>query len=108
MLTASFEDLLRQIVREELEKVVERLLAARPATGGDDFLTKTQAAALAAVSPATIDKWKAAGLKVQGEGRNLRIARADLLAFIARPRTSENDSVKSKAIALFEKGRRLG
>lgn len=71
------EDDLRRILREELRS----LLGERPPAQDDRRVTRTEAAAAAGVSPATLDAWADAGrLKRYGEGRNIRFSLCAVLA----------------------------
>lgn len=68
------ENTIRRVVREEL--------AAREAGqgGGAELLTIAEAAALRRVGVTTIRKWMKSGtLKRYGEGRCVRVSRAELL-----------------------------
>lgn len=64
-------DDVRQIVREELERLL----------GGPAVMTTEQAAVYAGVSAKTIRNWVGEGLRVEKKGRRLVIRREDLDSF---------------------------
>lgn len=86
IIAETVEDRLRVVVREELQAIIGELRAA--AGGAEDELDTAAAAARAEVTPDTIRDWvKRRGLPARRApgGRDLRIRRADLDAFLASP-----------------------
>ena len=81
------ERALREIVAEELRRVLreEGSQAARPANDGE-YLPVAEAAARAAVAPATIRVWMAQGrLNRYYAGRELRVRSSELAALMRKP-----------------------
>ena len=81
------ETALRQIVAEELRRVLreERGERQRPANDGE-YLPVAEAAARAAVAPATIRVWMAQGrLGRYHAGRELRVRGSELVDLMRRP-----------------------
>jgi hypothetical protein len=81
------EHALRQIVAAELRRVLreERDASGRPANDGE-YLPEAEAAARAAVTPATIRVWMAQGrLRRYYAGRELRVLGTELLTLMRRP-----------------------
>lgn len=88
------EELIREIVRDELRKH-----APRPREARDEFLSTAEAARVAEVSPHTIRRWvKAAKLSRAAAGRELRISRAELEAFL-RHGAREDEDVSPEQLA---------
>jgi hypothetical protein len=81
------EQALRQIVADELRRVLreERGGGGRPANDGE-YLPVAAAAALAAVTPATIRVWMAQGrLRRYYAGRELRVLGSELAGLMRKP-----------------------
>lgn len=89
MISPSIEDVFRRIVREENERLEQRLRAQfGSGAAEDELLTPEEAAAVAKVSPATLRRWTSSrGLRKCGSGRAVRIRRGDLVAFLSGGRT---------------------
>jgi hypothetical protein len=66
-------DDVRAIVREELERALQRL-----GPGAPDVMDTVQAAAYARRSTKTIRKWARAGMPHKVEGRQIMVKRSDL------------------------------
>lgn len=84
-----FESELRRLIREEVTRAFREASQAQPsgasAAAADELVSVTVAAAIGSYSPATIRKWiKAGQLRSYGEGRNVRVSRADLFAHLKR------------------------
>lgn len=107
MLTATFEDVLRRIVREELEALAERLAALARPQPTSDLLTLDEAAALSTFSPQKVRALQRRGqLKTLGDARSVRVSRADLLAYLERRSDAHGYDPEAKAIELRAKVRR--
>src|SRR5258708_33754241 len=88
------EAALRQIVVEELRRVLreEQSGAGRPANDGE-YMPVAEAAARAAVTPATIRVWMAQGrLHRYYAGRELRVLGSELVALMRRPAKAASTS----------------
>lgn len=106
-----FREWLRGLLREELTRMVAELRATtalpQPSAPGD-YLATTDAAKLAGVEPATIRDWvRRKDLSRNFAGRELRIRRAELEAFLASGRRSDRErSVDAIAARMLNKGRK--
>jgi hypothetical protein len=105
------EAALRQIVGEELRRVLrEERTGGRPANDGE-YLPVAEAAARAAVTSATIRVWMAQGrLHRYYAGRELRVLGAELTTLMRRPPANARGEVEStpeeEAARYLEKRRR--
>lgn len=83
-----FEEMVRRVLREELQQLLSVVLPQ--AQQADRRVTRTEAAAAAGVSPATITAWAAEGrLRRYGEGRNQRFSMAEVLTVQPKPEESK-------------------
>jgi excisionase family DNA binding protein len=70
----------------ELEQMIRRVVREERGSGSDELITIAQAAALANYGVTKIRGWLKAGtLKRYGEGRGVRINKAQLLEVLANP-----------------------
>jgi excisionase family DNA binding protein len=107
------EDVVRQIIREEVQRAVRDVMvpAGPPSSSDDELMSITQAAALVSTSPNTIRRWLNAGrLHRLGGGRSPRVSKAELLRLqhqSVAPRTgaiTEADA-EDKALTLLKERR---
>jgi excisionase family DNA binding protein len=79
----ALRELIRDVVREELTAL---------GASHSGYLSVTDAAALASVTPDTVRSWIAAGrLRRYSAGRCLRVLRSELETYLARPAGSDRD-----------------
>lgn len=105
----SLEETLRQLLREELERIEARLaerVAARLETlatqpRGDRLLRPEEAAKLTGYSRDTIAKWARTGmLKRYGTARALRVSYQELQDLLAKGvSVAQNDDVETDALS---------
>jgi hypothetical protein len=103
------EQALRQIVAEELRRVL-REERGRPSNDGE-YLPVAEAAARAAVAPATIRTWMTQGrLRRYYAGRELRVLASELVTLMRTPLGSNHGerrpTPEEEAAAYLEKRRR--
>jgi hypothetical protein len=80
------EQVLRQIVAEELRRVLREEHAAKRPANDVEYLPVAAAAARAAVAPGTIRAWMAQGrLRRYRAGRELRVMASELSALMRSP-----------------------
>lgn len=111
-LELALRDLLRDVIRDEVraairEELASVLAAAPVASGGtQEYLTTDEAASMARVEPATIREWVRRGdLRRHQAGRELRVRRDELAAFLASGRRSEAEhNVESLAAKILQRG----
>lgn len=105
----TLDALLRDILRDEIRTVVrEELRAQAPQSAPDELISITQAAAQTGYSTSTIRKWFDDGsLKRYGEGRNVRVNKAELFAKLApKPAAPGSErAVNDKAAAIVARFR---
>jgi hypothetical protein len=108
------ERALREIVADEIRRVLreERAVAGKPANDVE-YLPVAQAAARAAVAPATIRAWMAQGrLGRYHAGRELRVMASELTALMRRPAVrsggteDERPTPEEQMARYFERRRR--
>lgn len=89
----SFEETIRQVLREEIalatSGISDRLAALERRAGGqttEAYLSTRSAAKIADATPATIRDWVAAGhlKRYGGDDTNLRVKASELYAFLER------------------------
>lgn len=79
----NLDETLRTIVREEIRAALREVGGVQPAA--TELLTITQAAEVANVHRATVQRWLKAGqLQRRGSGRLTRVARSDVMEVLAR------------------------
>lgn len=104
---SEFESALRRIVREEMRAVVtEEMKKAPPSSSTEERLTIKEAAMIAKVSEKTVRNWLSADhLTTYHAGRQLRVDRAQLDAFMAAgpKRSTEDDTPERLAILAFRR-----
>ncbi len=105
---AVLRDEMRIVVREELRSALDEIRTSAPAATADEFLSVKKAAALAGVCPSTVRGWlRQEHLKRYGTARLPRIRRAELVAFLAHPRSPEAPaSIHEQAEAILSRLRR--
>lgn len=82
---ADFEENIREVVRDELRKMI-----ARP---DDEYLSTKDAARLAKVAIGTVRRWIAQGsLREHRAGRVIRVSRADLERWLRTHRPADDSS----------------
>ena len=104
---ASLEDMLRTLIREELDALKHDLLAelrhALPPTRSantPEYLTTEEAAELAGVTPATIREWiKSGTLRERRAGQKLLIKTTELHAHLAGELEPDEDVVVERELA---------
>jgi hypothetical protein len=106
------EQALRQIVAEELRRVLREERGTGGAAARDgEYLPVAQAAARAAVAPATIRSWMAQGrLRRYYAGRELRVLATELVTLMRTPSGGNHGerrpTPEEEAAAYMEKRRR--
>jgi excisionase family DNA binding protein len=94
------EGALRALVSEEVRRALREELARAP--GQDEFLPVTDAARIAAVHADTIRAWIAMGRLVRySAGRELRVKRSDLEAFLRSGPAADTDISPEQAARRF-------
>jgi excisionase family DNA binding protein len=91
---------------EELEQIIERAvrrtLELRPPASPDDYLTADEAAGIAKVDASTIREWIRDGkLAARHAGSRVRLRRADLDAYLARPPEAPAESMEAAVARLL-------
>lgn len=107
----TIEDTIRAVVREELQRVLhEELRAAFAETSppdADGYFSIASAAAFAEVHPDTVRAWvKSGALPEHRAGRELRVLRSELRAFLAAGRSAARLSAEEEAAAILARRRR--
>lgn len=107
----SIEDDIRRVVREEVRAAVREALAdvgkALTPPVDDGYLSVEKAAELAEVHPDTIRAWIKAGRLVRHQaGRELRVRRSELHAFLACEKASERATPEAEAAGILARRRK--
>ena len=101
----TFEDTIRQIVREEIRAAIGES-SGRGTSSGDDLITIEEAAVIARRTAATIRGWQDSGkLKRHGQGRHRLVSRAQLRQ-VLEGKTDEQVDEEAVALRILEGGRR--
>ncbi len=107
------DDALREIIGEELRRVLREELAARgelvrPVASADDFLSIKAAAQVAQVSPGTVRSWvREHHLREYRAGRVVRLRRGELVEFLASGIKPEREpTAREQAISILARRRR--
>lgn len=98
------ERALRTVVAEEVRKVLREELGDRASSRNSEgeYLPVTAAAAIAAVTPATIRAWASMGrLRRFFAGRELRVLRSELESLLARPASEPHADAPERAADEF-------
>lgn len=111
---AALRELLREVVRDEVRAVLREELqavmcgTARGASQAAAYLTTEDAAAIARVEPATVREWVRRGdLRRHQAGRELRVRRDELEAFLTTGRRSDDEhNVEALAVKILGKSSR--
>ena len=83
-LDAALRPVIAEIVRDEVAKAVAEI------SRHDEYLSPAAAASVASVAPGTIRRWIRDGkIDSHHAGRNVRVSRKDLLAFMRGERKSD-------------------
>ena len=94
------EQELRNVIAEEVRKIMREEMARTP--GNDAYLSVAGAATLAAVVPDTIREWIQKGdLGRYHAGRELRVRRSDLEAFLTSGRGDHDESTPEQEAQRF-------
>lgn len=102
----TFEDTIRQVVREEIRSALQDLAPQRTATTGPEYLRFAEAAVHARVSPSTIREWVQTGkLNRYGEGRTPLVRRDELDRALAaqKPKLLSDADLEARAEQLTKK-----